>query len=113
MLLKVILKDKYTNYESALSELKLETLFKRRDMLCLKFAKKSLKLQNFNNMFPLNKKSHCMIKRRGKKIVENYANSERYFKSTIPCMQKLLNKEDSMLKNLLTLQEGASEIYFE
>ena len=35
----VILKDKYTNYESALSELKLETLFKRREMLCLKFAK--------------------------------------------------------------------------
>ena len=54
-----------------------------------------------------------MIKRRGKKIVENYANTERYFKSSIPCMQKLLNKEDSMLKNLLTLQEGASEIYFE
>ena len=42
-----------------------------------------------------------MIKRRGKKFVENYANTERYFKSTIPYMQKLLNKEDSKLKNLL------------
>jgi len=52
--LKVILKDKYTDYESVLSELKLKTLFKRREMLCLKFAKKCLKLQNFKNMFPLN-----------------------------------------------------------
>ena len=69
MLLKVILKDKYTNYESALSELKLETLFKRREMLCLKFAKKSLKLQSFKNMFPLNKKSHCMIKEEEKRLL--------------------------------------------
>ena len=45
--LKVILKHKYKDYETALKELKLETLYKRRESLCLKFAKKSLKLNNF------------------------------------------------------------------
>ena len=98
-------------YESALSDLKLETLFKRREMLCLKFAKKCLKLHNFKNMFPLNKKYHCMIKRRGKKFVENYANTERYFKSTIPYMQKLLNKEDSKFENLLNDCNASSSSY--
>ena len=35
-------------------------------------------------MFPLNKKKHCMEKRKGRKFVENPANTERYKKSTIP-----------------------------
>ena len=52
-----------------------------------------------------------MIKRRGKKFVENYANTERYFKSTIPYMQKLLNKEDSKLKNLLNDCNASSSSY--
>ena len=50
--LKVILKHKYKDYETALKELKLETLYKRRESLCLKFAKKSLKLNNFKKNVP-------------------------------------------------------------
>ena len=36
----VILKDQYKNYKSALIQLKLESLSKRREILFLKFAKK-------------------------------------------------------------------------
>ena len=97
--LKVILKERYTNYDSALKVLNLESLSKRREMLCLRFAKKSLKLQNFKKMFPLNnKKLHCMKQRREKKFYEKHANTERYMKSSIPYMQKLLNKEDVIFK---------------
>ena len=98
---KVILKDKYKDYKSALNELNLQTLSRRREILCLRFAKKSLKLENFKKLFPLNKKRHCMEKRKGRRFIENHAHTERYLKSSIPYMQSLLNKEDRMLKNLL------------
>ena len=40
--LKVILKDKYGDYKSALRKLNIESLFDRRELLCLKFAKKKV-----------------------------------------------------------------------
>ena len=99
--LKIILKERYKDYESALKDLNLESLSKRREMLCLKFAKKSLKLQNFKNMFPLNnKKLHIMKQRKEKKFYEKHAHTDRYKKSSIPFMQKLLNKEDRYYKKL-------------
>ena len=39
---KVILGKDYLNYEDALSELKLESLYKRREAMALKFVKKSM-----------------------------------------------------------------------
>ena len=101
--LKVILKEKYTDYNSALKELNLETLSKRREILCLRFAKKSLKLQNFHKMFPLNNISmHCMKMRKQRKFLENHAKSDRYRKSAIPYMQRLLNQEDDIVKTFLS-----------
>ena len=97
---KVILKDKYTSYKKALSELNLEPLSKRREILCLRFAKKSLKLLNFKQMFPLSKKLHCMKQRKGRKFVQNHASTERYRKSAIPYMQRLLNEENDRIKNI-------------
>ena len=40
--LKVILKNKYQDYESALKLLDMESIKERRSKLCLKFAKKML-----------------------------------------------------------------------
>ena len=51
---KVILKDRYTSYEMALDTLKLKNLKSRREDLCLRFAKKALKLEKTKTMFPLN-----------------------------------------------------------
>jgi len=45
--LKVILKDKYGEYKSALRKLNIESLFDRRELLCLKFAKKRFKASKF------------------------------------------------------------------
>ena len=39
-----------------------------------------------------------MKQRKEKKFYEKHANTERYMKSSIPYMQKLLNKEDVIFK---------------
>ena len=101
--LKVILKERYTDYKSALKELNFESLSKRREILCLRFAKKSLKLQNFKNLFPLNNiNKHCMRMRKKKKFLEKHANTDRYKKSSILYMQRLLNQEDNIFKTFLS-----------
>ena len=45
---RLILKDKYKNYEDALKILKLDNLEVRRDKLTLNLAKSSLKIQKMN-----------------------------------------------------------------
>ena len=82
--LKVILRENYKDYKSALKDLHLESLAERREKLCLRFAKKCLKLQKFKILFPENKKLHCMNKRKRRKFYENKANTERYKRSSIP-----------------------------
>ena len=96
------------DYDNALSGLNLESLYKRRELLCLRFAKKSLKLENFKKLFPMNKKCHVMKQRKGRNFKQNFANTERYLKSSIPYMQSLLNREDSRMKNWLS-SKGCSK----
>ena len=77
---KIILKHKYKDYDSALKELNLETLQKRREILCLRFAKKSLKLNNFKKMFPLSKKLHSMKQsKKEKSFYKNMPILKKYF----------------------------------
>ena len=99
--LKVILKDKYVNYDKALRLLDLEPLHVRRERLCLKFAKKCLKLENFKKLFPVRKSKHDMKKRNTEKFLVNHVNTERYMKSAIPAMQRALNKDELKLRKLL------------
>ena len=96
----MILKDKYQNYVSALQQLNIESLFDRRESLCLKFARKGLKLDHFKKMFPVQKHFHHMEKRNVDKFLVNSARTERYFRSSIPSMQRLLNSYERKLKNI-------------
>ena len=50
-------------------------------------------------MFPISKKSHPMKQRKGRKFLQKHANTERYFKSSIPYMQRLLNVETNKMRN--------------
>lgn len=50
---KVILGKEYTSYDEALSILNLDSLNTRREAMALKFAKGSLKNENFSKLFPL------------------------------------------------------------
>ena len=92
--LKIILGLRYKSYENALDILELETLEKRRDKLCLNFARKASKHPKCKNMFPLNEKMHKMKTRRPEKFKVLNANTERMKKSPLIFMQNLLNKNE-------------------
>ena len=93
-------KQKYQDYESSLKILNLVSLHKRREMLCLRFAKKCLKIENFKKLFPLRQFNHDMKKRKSEKYFIKNMKTERYKKSAIPVMQKMLNNEELKLKRL-------------
>ena len=99
---KLILKEKYEDYHSALKLLNLDTLFKRREKLCSRFAKKFLKIENSKNLFPVRKSRHEMHKRKTEKYLIKNIETERYKKSAIPAMQKLLNDDEKKMRSLLS-----------
>ena len=92
--LKVILGDKYMNYENALRKLGLENLHDRREDLCLNFAQKCSRNPKLKNMFPKNDKMHTMETRNTEKYKVQHANTERLRKSSIIYMQNLLNEHE-------------------
>ena len=51
---KIFMGNKYQGYELALKFLKLDSLKERRLKMALRFAKRSLKLEQFSKLFPLN-----------------------------------------------------------
>ena len=91
--LKIILRNKYKNYQNALNLLELESLENRRNFLCLKFAKKALKNKKMKSLFIHNTKSDEMETRNQYHFNINNANTSRLQNSPIIYMQKLLNDD--------------------
>ena len=69
--------------------------------LCLKFAKNCLKIEKFKKHFPLNTKLHAMPTRHCEKYALQKKSSERYAKSALPSMIRLLNDYDRRKKEVL------------
>ena len=93
---KIILKDNYLTYNHALSITGFQTLFKRRETLCLRFAKSCVKNSQTKHMFPENhnRKVYDIKTRHKEKYLVTHANTERLQSSAIPYMQRLLNNEN-------------------
>ena len=84
------------------------TLSERRENLCLKFAKKSLRIENFGHLFPIRTKSHLMKTRGNAPFKIRKGFSERFVKSAVPYMQRLLNQDKKkQLKELKMLKPNA------
>ena len=96
---KIILKNSYKDYESALEMLNLDTLNERRRKQCLKFAKDCLKHKQMKEMFPINERNNQIQTRHNEKFKMTKANTERYRQSAIPFFQRLLNEEEHMKFN--------------
>ena len=89
--LRVILGKSYTSYNDALKELNIDSLHDRRESLCLKFAKKCLKVEKLRKMFPKKVTMHEMSKRSFEYFKVNKTLTNRYLNSAIPQMQRMLN----------------------
>ena len=94
---KIILSGQYLEYESALKKLDLDTLFERREKLCLKFAKKCTKHPKAKKMFPLNPPSAYSVRKHEKYHVQS-STTYRLMYSAIPQMQRALNKDNCRKK---------------
>ena len=88
---RVILGNNYNNYEDALKKIGLVTLEERREQMCLKFAKECLKLEKMKKLFPKNESNHLMQKRCPEFYQVVKAQTERFRKSAIPSMIRMLN----------------------
>ena len=93
--LKVILGDRYENYDSALEMSGLERLFSRREQRCLDFILKYVKQNRNRVLFPVNTSRNGKAK---EKYVVNWARTEAYRNSTVPYCQRLLNKHFGSVK---------------
>ena len=89
--LRIILRDNYNDYSSALKLTGLDRLQDRRTNLSLSFAKKCLKNKNNKDLFPLNVKS--VNTREHEKYYVTPAQTERLAKSAVPYLQRLLNDQ--------------------
>ena len=90
---RIICGKNYESYSGTLSELGMVTLAERRAKLCLKFAKNSLKIENFRHLFPKNSKEHEMRTRKSDFFKICNISGQRYLKSAIPSMQRMLNRD--------------------
>ena len=82
------------NCKNALKVLKIDNLHERRKKICLKFAKNCLKNDKVKDLFPKNDQTIKMNLSNQRKYKIKKIRTERYKKSSLPYMQKLLNIEE-------------------
>ena len=91
---RIILGNKYENYEESLQILNLDKLSVRREKLCLKFALNCTENPKTMKKFPLKKKIRKNL-RKTNKFKINKTNTDRLGKSSVLYLQDLLNKNTS------------------
>ena len=89
--LRVICGKNYSTYENALSDMNMISLNDRRNKLCFNFVKKSIKIENFKDLFPENKNVNMNIRNHEKYFVKKYR-TERCKNTSVPYFQSLMNK---------------------
>ena len=92
--LRIIQGDKYEGYKITLNELQMESLFTRREELALRFAENCVKNEKTKELFPLRKKKHTIKTRKVKKYEETRTRTERFKRSTVPFLQRLMNQHE-------------------
>ena len=99
---KLMMGKNYEGYSNSLKFLKLDSLQERREKNALNFAKKSAKHVNFLNFFPRQEGGHTMRTRYPERYVVNKANTERYKRSAVPYLQRLLNQDFMKQKKIFS-----------
>ena len=86
---KIILKNKYMNYDNACQQLNLKKMKDRREELFEKFTMKNIKHEKFEMFFERKNQVRSLRKNNEYKIT--HANTERFKHSTIIKMQEKVN----------------------
>ena len=89
---RIILEGKHS-YKEGLTILNIPTLKERREILTARFANKCLKNKNTSDMFKLNILKTNMKLRNINKFREVQSKTSRLYKSALPYMTRVLNKE--------------------
>ena len=87
---KIILGNRYVNYESALHDLKLHSLADRRNELVLKFGQQVLNSERHRHMLPTQRSVDYNLRHRNR-FSQPRCKTERFQKSTIPFIINQLN----------------------
>ena len=74
---KLVLKEKYKDYENSLNLLNIESLQERRKVLTLKFAKNGIKYNNLKDLLPEQENLRNIETRHQDKYKVNVANTNR------------------------------------
>ena len=90
---KLVLKEKYSDYRSALLQLGLETLEEGRTSLMARFAKSSIENGKLHNFFKERETTHPMELRDPDLYRTTKAHTERFRNSSILAMQRILNEK--------------------
>ena len=90
---KLILREKYINYEAALLKLDLQSLSERRNELTIRFAHSCIDNNKLNEHLILRKTEHVMELRQPYFYRTTMPHTERFKKSSILYMQELLKNE--------------------
>ena len=88
--LRIIYQNNYISYENALSMSKLPSIKNRYITLLYKFAVKCTRNENTHDMIPL--KSESCKGRKKETYTVPMARKQRFFKSAIPTMARMLNE---------------------
>ena len=87
------MEEGFSTYKGGLDTLNLDSLEKRRKVLTLRLAKTSLADGLLRDLFPLRSQEHVMKTRKSEKYLVTHAHTERFRKSPIITMQRMLNQE--------------------
>ena len=85
----------------SLQILDLPTLDQRRNTLCLNFAKRCIQNGKMSHLFPINNRNKIHDTRKKQKYNIQFANTERYRKSPVIHMQRLLNEDNENMMSSL------------
>ena len=99
--LHIILGEDYSSYDDAIKELKVESLSKRRVSICTKFAIKAFRSTKYNTWFCRSETSKYNTRAQKQIFKEATCRTNRYSKSPIPYLTKLLNEHNWTEKELM------------
>ena len=92
--LKLVLQKRYLSYKTALNDIKLESLFTRRERLCMKFALKAESHPKFTKWFK-EAKNTSVTREIPKKYCKVFSRKVKYDKSPLSYLTNLLNSYHS------------------